>query len=423
MRRLDFGDWRAPSMSRVNFWFNQLFYGLSAIAGSITSFFLSGALIWALVRLVQGRISPAVDRRIKLLAFVFALYPLAELWSVLVNNRGSNGLVAILGQVVFLAVLPVSSRLILSRPNEILASAGSGAAAAGLIAFAYSAFEFLVLGITRTEAGYGNPAVMGVVALVLACICLVAKPGAEGRARSFINMGAIAAIGAVLLSGTRGVWLAAPVSLVLASLPAWRSASFKLNKRNAVATGAVALMLAGIAAPVALNRYNETMHSVEVLEAGGTDISIGPRLTLWQAGLRQAADRPWTGFGPDSVREKILSIKPDGSLGYSHYHNFVINSLIRGGILELLTLLAIPAALVMLSLQNSRNDHERAGRALLLSLCATFYLTGIVGILFTHDIMNATFVYTAIIGICLATGAYAPERDVIDKSQASAVRA
>jgi hypothetical protein len=64
---------------------------------------------------------------------------------------------------------------------------------------------------------------------------------------------------------------------------------------------------------------------------------------------------------------------------------------------------------VWLSLQRSGTDYERAGRALLLSLCATFYLTGVVGILFTHDIMNATFVYTAIIGICLATGAYTPE--------------
>ncbi len=406
------GVWRAPAMSQVNYLYNQLFYGLSAFAGSVTSFFLNGALIWAFVRLAQGRISMVADRRIRIMAFVFALYPAAELWSVLVNERGMNGSVAILGQIVFLAVLPVSSRLVLSTPGEILNSAGKGAAFAGIIAFLYSVLEFTVLGVTRTEAGYGNPAVMGVVALALACICLAATPASAGRERSLLKIGAIAAIGAVLLSGTRGVWLAAPVALTLAALPLWRAQPLKMSRNGVLATTLATLLLASVAAPVAINRYNETVHSVEILEAGGTDISIGPRLMLWQAGLSQAWERPWTGFGPDSVREKILSIKPAGSLGYSHYHNFVLNALIRGGILELLALLAIPVAVIWLSLLPSQSLHQRAGTALLLSICANFYLTGVVGILFTHDIMNAVFVYTAIIGICLATGVHAPEREI-----------
>ena len=91
MLRIGSGGWRAPSMSTVNVWFNQLFYGLSAIAGSITSFFLNGALIWAFVRLAQGRIHLAQDRRIRIMAFAFALYPISEVWSVLINGRGADG--------------------------------------------------------------------------------------------------------------------------------------------------------------------------------------------------------------------------------------------------------------------------------------------------------------------------------------------
>jgi O-antigen ligase len=402
MPNLRQGAWRVPSLSQVNSYFNQLIFGLSAIAGSVTSFFLNGALIWALVRLAQGRIVWAADRRIRIAAFVFALYPLAELWSVIINGRGTDGLKAVLVQIVFLAVLPVSSRLIVSSPREILTSVGQGAAAAGFAAFAYTVFEVVIMRSTRAEAGYGNPAVMGVVALTLACICITAMLTALGRERALLRAGALAAIGAALLSGTRGVWLAAPVSLALAAYPAWRAAPVKISRRGVMGAAIMTLMLAGITAPVAINRYQETVNSVKSLEGGGTDISIGPRLVLWRAGLSQALERPWSGFGPDSVREKILSIKPTGSLGYSHYHNFMINSLIRGGILELLALLAIPVLIVWLSLQPSLTAHERAGKALLLSVCATFYLTGMVGILFTHDIMNAVFVYTGIVGLCLA---------------------
>lgn len=409
MPRTGLGTFTAPTMSRVNFWYNQLFYGLSAFAGSVTSFFLNGALIWAFVRLAQGRISLIVDWRIRLLACVFALYPLSELWSTIINGRGTDGLIASLGQIVFLAVLPVASRLVVSKPKDILASAGQGAAAAGCVAFVYSIVENNFLGVSRTEAGYGNPAVMGVIALTLACLCLVALTVSTGRQRAFLQIGALSAIGALLLSGTRSVWLVAPISLVAAAWPWIRELSMKLNGKN-LALAAVALaILAVVAAPMVTKRFNETLLSMDNLETGGYDASIGQRLTLWRAGFSQAVAKPWTGYGPDSVKEMILSIKPTGSLGYTHYHNFVLNSLIRGGIPELLALLAIPAALIWLAFRRSANAQERAGRALLLSLCTTFYLTGLVGILFTHDIVNATFVYTAIIGACLATGTYTPE--------------
>jgi O-antigen ligase len=162
------------------------------------------------------------------------------------------------------------------------------------------------------------------------------------------------------------------------------------------------LLLAGGLALIASMGYRETVTSLGTLVGGGSDLSVGRRIVLWDAGLSQAWESPWTGFGPDSVREKILSIKPLGSLGYSHYQNFVINSLIRGGIFELLALLAIPASIIWFARKPSLTEAERAGKAILLSVCSTFYLTGLVGILFTHDIMNAVFVYTVIIGLCSA---------------------
>jgi O-antigen ligase len=406
------GHSRAPTMSKVNIWYNQLFYGLSAIAGSTTSFFLNGALIWAFVRLAQRRISLASDQVIRSLAVIFALYPLSEVLSVVLNGRGKDGLVAALGQIVFLAILPISSRLILSKPNEILSSAAQGAASAGIIAFVYSLFEFLTVDIGRAEAGYGNSVVAGVVALVLAAICVVALPMAKAGERLFLAAGAFSASGALLLSGTRSAWLAAPVSLALASMPYWGAMWRSMNLKRAAITLCVAAVLAGVAAPLAVDRLYETLESAEVAEAGGYDKTFGDRYKLWSAGYRQVSEDMWTGYGPDSVRAMIQSIKPEGSLGYSHYHNFVLNSLIRGGVLELLALLAIPAGLFWLAVKPSQNAYQRAGKALLLSLCATFYSTGLVGILFTHDIMNAVFVYTAIIGICLATGAYAPEREI-----------
>jgi O-antigen ligase len=88
-------------------------------------------------------------------------------------------------------------------------------------------------------------------------------------------------------------------------------------------------------------------------------------------------------------------------LSYTHYHNFLLTGAIRGGVIEVIALVLVLAALIWFALQKSNNQTQRAGRALVASVTLAGFLPGMVGILFTHDVVNAVFLYTIIIGLCL----------------------
>jgi O-antigen ligase len=392
---------RSKRMADVNNIFTFGFFLFSALVGSVSSACLAAATALGYIRVAVGHIKPLENRQIRLMAFAFLLYPLAELISIIVNHRGVGGFIELGGAALFASVLPVASRLCLSSPQKISGTAAKGAASAGVVLVIYCLIELFVWHVDRPEAGLGNPNVLAVFALIVCCICVSLASVIDAGIRKWIYFGAFCAFNTILFSGTRAVWVATPFALVLAALPLRGTKIKPVSIAKTVFAGIAALVFLAIGAIIMFNRLSATVSSFQQSNLVTTDIAIAERLFLWQGGIAQAKSSWLFGYGPDSTLEMIAALGGNPPLSYTHYHNFLLTGAIRGGVIEVIALLLVLAALIWFALQKSNNQTQRAGRALVASVTVAGFLPGMVGILFTHDVVNAVFLYTIIIGLCL----------------------
>ena len=144
---------------------------------------------------------------------------------------------------------------------------------------------------------------------------------------------------AILLSGSRGAWLALMAGLcILAAMlrPSLRAAA-KVAVFAALALGAFYLSPAG-------QRLRARMHWI------GEDPAGGARPLLWRDSLRMAAAKPFTGFGPDTFAaefphyqsEELARAYPDFS--HESPHSIFLDALTAEGVPGLLLLAGIVVA-------------------------------------------------------------------------------
>lgn len=399
---------RTPRMAAMNSAFTTGFFAGTAIIGSISALFLAVAVVWAIFRISIGHIKFLTNIQLRIVSLAFLSYPLAEITSLIFHQRSIDGLIQIGGAVLFISILPVASRLSLSSPRSITASAANGAASAGALLVGYCLIELLFRGVDRPEAGLGNTNVLAVFALFICCICLSLITIVDVNLRKWIYFGAFCAFNALLFTATRSVLIAAPLALFLAALPL-RGTKVKLRySRTALLAGATALLFLSIGTTIAFNRFSETVSSFQQANLVTTDASIAQRLFMWRGGIEQFKQSWLLGYGPDSTIEMISALGGNPPFSYTHYHNFLLNGAIRGGTIEVLALLSVFASLMWFALQKSQNQTQRVGRAMVASIAIAGFLPGMAGVLFTHDVVNAVFLYSIIIALCLGI---APSQD------------
>jgi O-antigen ligase len=398
--------WGGPSLALMNAYFTRLFFGASPVVAPLASVLLHTALIWGLFRLALGTFPPVRTRAALAVGAACAALPLAEAVSVIANGRGAPGWLEVLGQVAFLAVLPLLSRLMLSRPGDVLKDCSTAAACGGAILIGVSTVQFAILGMLRTEAGAGNAGVMAVMALLLACVALAGVASADERRRALLLTGAVCAVGALLFSGLRAVIAVAPFAIVtVLAVTLGRDVKGLMLGRRRLALSLILLLLVALAAaaPMLASRASEAVTAVaQVLMHGSTnDYTLQARMLLWAEAVRLIALDPVFGYGPDTTRGLIEAIPADPPLHLSHFHNFILNALVRGGIVELAAVLAIPVVIVVVALRPVSTPEQRAGRAILLTLPLIFHVPAMISLLYDHDVLNALFVYATIVGLRL----------------------
>jgi O-antigen ligase len=405
---------RNRRMAAVNDVYTTAFFAGSAIIGSISALFLSVAAVWAIFRLSVGHIKLLSNTQIRVVALAFLAYPFSEFISLIVNQRGLDGLIQIGGAALFLSILPVASRLSLSSPENIADSTVRGAAGAGGLLVAYCLIELLVRGAERAEAGMGNANVLAAFSLFICCLCFSLVTIARPDLRKWAYFGAFCAFNALIFSGSRSAWGTAPFALFLAVLP-MRRIHIKLQfNRITFLAGAVALLFLVSGTKIVLNRVAATISSFQQANVITTDVSIAQRFVLWRGGVEQFKASWLFGYGPDSTPAMITALGGNPPFSFTHYHNFLLNGAIRGGAVEVFALILVFASLIWFALQKSRNQTQRAGRALVGSTALAGFLPGMTGVLFTHDVVNAVFLYLIIIGLCLGI---ATDEDRLSDSQ------
>ncbi|MDF2373676.1 MAG: O-antigen ligase family protein [Rhizobiaceae bacterium] len=239
----------------------------------------------------------------------------------------------------------------------------------------------------------GNELILALGAMVSGLLSIHGLLFFKGPMRGLMALGALAALFALLSSGSRGPLLSYGATLALyAMVMGWRYFGFAFMTKRAVICG---LLIAAFS--VTMIRTDPELSGrvelvVERLEnPSGPDVaedSILMRIALYKAGLHAFAQRPLTGYGRQNVIAVVSRFDPQraSQFPYTHLHNGYLTDMVASGLPGLLSLLAV----LLVPLYALRNAQPVVfGGVVCLSLSYLFY--GMTNLLFYHDTANFLF--------------------------------
>ncbi|WP_296944529.1 O-antigen ligase [uncultured Massilia sp.] len=225
-----------------------------------------------------------------------------------------------------------------------------GAAAGGLAALPFIAWQRLGLGIER-PGGLINAITFGDLALLLGLLALVGAIDLRDRPRQALlaGAGALAGIAASLMTGTRGGWLGL-LLMGLVLLP--RRGMFGTRRGGMLLAGAAVVLAAVWFAPgLGLHaRFVEGVDEARDWYAGGQVwTNVGSRLELWKGALMLVEERPLLGRDFEEGRARLAEYARAGTLDpmvleLPHLHNDGLQALATGGVVGFALWAAILAA-------------------------------------------------------------------------------
>ncbi len=374
---------------------------LPAVAGSAISVMLYTFFVWGVMSLALKRFPFAMTRSDRALAWTFTAFALLIVLTALMAPNRSEIPHSTIWLLAFLSPWIVIPRLRASEGVDMLhpyvVGAGVGVIGAALLAFV----QTVVLNITRAEGGAGNPAVFAAMVLCLLGVGAL-NIAAPARSRPWLAIAAVVAgLVALTMSLTRGVGLALVPVLILVAIYAparWRAVIVSRTGLLLAAGAAVALYAVRKRLDA---RWNETVTEIYRMMAEGHGTrGIGERLRLWQAGWDTFVASPLWGHG---IQNRMASLVPelakDGQpiYGFTHAHNGLLSFALDGGILTLAALVAVLCVPVVIAWRAPRDANYRLRLFLALILTTAYTGSGMTQILFKHDIMDAFFVFCAIL--------------------------
>jgi O-antigen ligase len=240
--------------------------------------------------------------------------------------------------------------VLLARPGR--AALWRGAIGGALAAFFLAAWQRWGLGIER-PGGLLNPITFGDLALCLGLLSLVAALDREATPRPYWPLaGALAGLGASLLSGSRGGWIV----LVLAAWPLIRCRG-QLPHAVAIGVMPLTLLLCGTAyltPQTGLSRrVDAAVNDVGAyMQGSAAATSFSVRLELWKAGLMLTRQHPWTGQPTEAYQRQMRQWVAEGRISDTvlappvppHLHNDALQALVTMGVPGLLSRAAILVA-------------------------------------------------------------------------------
>lgn len=232
---------------------------------------------------------------------------------------------------------------------------------------------------------------------------------------------AAACLGGLVLSWSRGAWLAAAAAVgAMAALriaAGWREPRDRLALVGpylavtvalaAVVTGAAPGVPAGVVARAATITgaagAGAARRDLAHADVTGANFSTIERLAHWDAALRMAADRPWLGQGPGHYALRYQDYRlPRWPYDLGHAHNAYLHTLAETGVAGLLACAALFATALALAVRAAvapRGAYEGAlGLGVAGSLTATA-VHSLFDLLWVHDM---TVTLAVLVGLVLA---------------------
>lgn len=264
----------------------------------------------------------------------------------------------------------------------------------------------LLLSVLQVAGGapradlYTNAIVLADIVLVLMVLMMFLRPPGL-PAWGWVGLGVLAGGATIVLSGSRGVFLAlAAAVLVLVLSLRWGSRRLRLSLLAAAVLGGSGLLLVSPELREQM-RLTELHQDVQRLERGDTNSSAGARVERLQVAYDAFVDHPWTGVGIgrfDTAMQRLplCSVQPDEPRCHlGHAHNDLAEWAATQGIPGVLLLLAaygLPAGLFCWLHRRSGRDTFRGPAAAGLMVVISYVLCGLTQSMFAHQITASFYV-------------------------------
>ena len=174
-------------------------------------------------------------------------------------------------------------------------------------------------------------------------------------------LGPVGAIGATLITGSRGPLIGASCASIAAAIFLWR-----LKSSRSVLGAVLVLASLGLAGMVgALIAFHTRAGSLvdigKSLLSGGAvaDENTRQRLVLYEAGIKSFQQSPWIGHGWGRIMRSVRPLlpQPDIDLGsLPQLHNDVLNFAVGAGVVGVVCYVAIVTAPILGALGSPRDD-------------------------------------------------------------------
>lgn len=208
---------------------------------------------------------------------------------------------------------------------------------------------------------YPNANETALIVLPALCIALGTVRSMDRRLRAFGVGAVIVLLASLLLTYSRGGFLAALVAIPLFVLLA-------LRKRRWEATGAgLAILVVGA---LALPKVGARIR--HQLDLSDPQNSFVTRVPIWRATFRMIRDHPFQGVGIANFGNELKRYAPDILQSHTHPHNVLLNMWVTLGLLGLATFLWVAAAIGAVTMKGLRRGHDWALYPLYCGLAAAF---------------------------------------------------
>ncbi len=382
-------------IDRNNYISAFLMGALPAVGGSVISVLLYTFFVWAIISLFLGRFSFRMTRSDRVLAWTFTIFVVVIIFTALIGEEPSRAPLSFVWLLAFLSPWAIIPRLRASPSVDYLQPYITGAATGAIAACVVGLVQLSLLDL-RPEAAAGNPAVFGMMSLMLMGLGGL-KIGSSSRIAMLFGAVAIGAgFGAVFLSLTRGALVVCiPVVMLLVAFAPQSVRSIARHPATLLALVAAAVTLYLVRDMVDL-RWQQTALEINLVLQDKYTSSVGERLRLWQAAQEAVSQSPIWGYG---IQNRMGVLMPtlimDGNpvRGFTHAHNGFLTFALDGGLLALSAVIAVLLVPVYIAWNAPRDASYRLRLFAALIVTSSYALCGMTQIMFKHDIMDSFFVF------------------------------
>lgn len=247
----------------------------------------------------------------------------------------------------YLLVLPLIFQLPLSKiePDVIF----KGVIIGGLLSGAVASYQYFIVGHERAFGALFTIYFANLTAVQAALsFCAFFWFLKHQYWSALALLATLMATTAMILSGTRGAWIALPPALLITVILFFRLFSWK--KLTAIAAGfLVTIIMSYQFIPIVHERFSTTMTEVMDYTSGAREqlitSSSGQRFEMWRAAIREFQEAPLLGLGIEKrseFRQQLISegyfVNPDGA---GSTHSELFDGMAKRGVIGIIALLLL----------------------------------------------------------------------------------